>query len=414
MQKSHYEDLGKKLGIKLDYHDYDNNESGLFTTNSDLLRIVQLAKLRGITPEQQYNLKEHTQDITEPELKIISNELLRYKKQHNLIDFTDMITEFIRTDKSPKFDVVFIDEAQDLSRTQWSMAKSIWDKTNDTYIAGDDDQAIFRWAGADVDSFITQKGKIMQLMQSYRVPQVVHDIASKIVSRIQNRLPKEWRPKTQKGLLSYYDDFKEINMKEGNWLVLARTRFMLNDLEDKLYSQGLYYQNKFKTNNEQDLYEAIADWENVRKGVDISYEKVKRISSYMSPNNFNKEQLQYLDKDAMYNMVNLCKDKGLNTQKVWYEAFDDAPERKMRYIKRMRENGEKLNSAPRITLSTIHGVKGGEQDNVVLLTDLSKSTQRNYEQHPDDENRLFYVGATRTKNHLHVVRPKDIYKGYKI
>jgi superfamily I DNA/RNA helicase len=144
MQKSHYEDLGKKLGIKLDYHDYDNNESGLFTTNSDLLRIVQLAKLRGITPEQQYNLKEHTQDITEPELKIISNELLRYKKQHNLIDFTDMITEFIRTDKSPKFDVVFIDEAQDLSRTQWSMAKSIWDKTNDTYIAGDDDQAIFR------------------------------------------------------------------------------------------------------------------------------------------------------------------------------------------------------------------------------------------------------------------------------
>ena len=414
MQKSHYEDLGKKLGIKLDYHDYDNNESGLFTTNSDLLRIVQLAKLRGITPEQQYNLKEHTQDITEPELKIISNELLRYKKQHNLIDFTDMITEFIRTDKSPKFDVVFIDEAQDLSRTQWSMAKSIWDKTNDTYIAGDDDQAIFRWAGADVDSFITQKGKIMQLMQSYRVPQVVHDIASKIVSRIQNRLPKEWRPKTQKGLLSYYDDFKEINMKEGNWLVLARTRFMLNDLEDKLYSQGLYYQNKFKTNNEQDLYEAIADWENVRKGVDITYEKVKRIASYMSPNNFNKEQLQYLDKDAMYNMVDLCKDKGLNTQKVWYEAFDDAPERKMRYIKRMRENGEKLNSAPRITLSTIHGVKGGEQDNVVLLTDLSKSTQKNYEQHPDDENRLFYVGATRTKNHLHVVRPKDIYKGYKI
>ena len=414
MQKSHYEDLGKKLGIKLDYHDYDNNESGLFTTNSDLLRIVQLAKLRGITPEQQYNLKEHTQDITEPELKIISNELLSYKKQHNLIDFTDMITEFIRTDKSPKFDVVFIDEAQDLSRTQWSMAKSIWDKTNDTYIAGDDDQAIFRWAGADVDSFITQKGKIMQLMQSYRVPQVVHDVASRIVSRIQNRLPKEWRSKTQKGLLSYYDDFKEVNMREGNWLVLARTRFMLNDLEDKLYSQGLYYQNKFKTNNEQDLYEAIADWENVRKGVDISYEKVKRISSYMSPNNFNKEQLQYLDKDAMYNMVDLCKDKGLNTQKVWYEAFDDAPERKMRYIKRMRENGEKLNSAPRITLSTIHGVKGGEQDNVVLLTDLSKSTQKNYEQHPDDENRLFYVGATRTKNHLHVVRPKDIYKGYKI
>ena len=77
-----------------------------------------------------------------------------------------MITEFVKSDKSPKFDVVFIDEAQDLSLSQWDMAKSIWDKTGDTFIAGDDDQAIFRWAGADVDSFITQTGKIMQLTQS--------------------------------------------------------------------------------------------------------------------------------------------------------------------------------------------------------------------------------------------------------
>ena len=36
--------------------------------------------------------------------------------------------------------------------------KTIWNKTQDSFIAGDDDQAIFRWAGADVDSFIAQKG----------------------------------------------------------------------------------------------------------------------------------------------------------------------------------------------------------------------------------------------------------------
>ena len=58
----------------------------------------------------------------------------------------------------PKFDVVFIDEAQDLSLMQWDMAKTIWDKSEDNYIAGDDDQAIFKWAGADVN-FITLGGK---------------------------------------------------------------------------------------------------------------------------------------------------------------------------------------------------------------------------------------------------------------
>jgi superfamily I DNA/RNA helicase len=414
MQRRHYEDLGKKTSYNLDYHEYDNEHTGLFTTKSDLLRIVQIAKLRGITPEQQFNLKEHTQDITVKQLKQFVSDLNQYKKDYNLIDFTDMITEFVKSDKCPRFDVVFIDEAQDLSNSQWTMAKSIWDKTQDTYIAGDDDQAIFRWAGADVDSFIAQTGRMMRLTQSYRIPQVVHNVAMNIVNRIQNRLPKEWRPKTQRGLLSYYNDFEQVNMKQGNWLVLARTRFMLNDIEDKLYSQGLYYENKFKTNKEQDLYKAITDWENVRKGVDINYDQVIRIASYMSPNNYQKEELKYLDKDSTYNMQDLLSKKGLKTKDVWYNAFDEAPQKKVRYIRRMRENNEKLNSKPRIILSTIHGVKGGEQDNVVLLTDLSRNTQRNYEQNPDDENRLFYVGATRTKNHLHVIRPKDIYKGYKI
>ena len=134
----------------------------------------------------------------------------------------------------------------------------------------------------------------------------------------------------------------------------------------------------------------------------------------MSEKHFEKNCLKYMDKDARYTMQSLRERMWLKTDKVWYEALDGAPQKKVRYIRRMKENGEMLNSSPRITLSTIHGVKGGEQDNVVLLTDLSRNTQRNYEKNPDDENRLFYVGATRTKNHLHVIRPKDIYKGYKI
>ena len=414
MQRRHYEDLGKKANLVVDYHEYENEHTGLFTTKSDILRIIQLAKLRGITPEEQFNKQEHTQLVDIKTLKQFDHDLKQYKKDYNLIDFTDMITEFVKSDRSPRFDVVFIDEAQDLSRSQWTMARSIWDKTQDTYIAGDDDQAIFRWAGADVDSFIAQTGKIVQLTQSYRIPQVVHDVASRIVNKIQHRLPKEWRPKTQRGLLSYYDEFKNINMKHGNWLVLARTRFMLNELEEQLYAQGLYYENKYKTNKEQDLYKAVTDWENVRKGVHINYDQLERIASYMSNNHFEKQSLKYMDKDANYDMAGLRERAWLKTDKVWYEALDQAPSRSIRYIRRMRENGEKLNSSPRITLSTIHGVKGGEQDNVVLLTDLSRNTQINYEKNPDDENRLFYVGATRSKQHLHIVRPKDNYKGYKI
>ena len=53
-------------------------------------------------------------------------------------------------------------------------------------------------------------------------------------------------------------------------------------------------------------------------------------------------------------------------------------------------------------------------ENKTLLTDLSRQTLREYERVPDDVNRLFYVGATRTKEHLHIVEPKDIYKAFRI
>ena len=82
-------------------------------------------------------------------------------------------------------------------------------------------------------------------------------------------------------------------------------------------------------------------------------------------------------KDSFYNINQLKKDFGLRTNAVWYEGLDQAPIRRVEYIRKMRSNGEQLNKKPRILLSTIHGVKGGEAQNVVLLTDLSfKYTKR--------------------------------------
>ena len=70
----------------------------------------------------------------------------------------------------------------------------------------------------------------------------------------------------------------------------------------------------------------------------------------------------------------------------------------------MLRRKENLNRAPRITLSTIHGSKGGEADNVMLLTELPRVIDENYFENKDDERRVFYVGMTRAKKELHIVR----------
>ena len=67
----------------------------------------------------------------------------------------------------------------------------------------------------------------------------------------------------------------------------------------------------------------------------------------------------------------LKKDYGLKTDEEWYIAFDDLGDDEIRKIQRLIKNGEDLSKEPRIKISTIHGVKGNERDNVILLTDLS-------------------------------------------
>jgi len=415
MQQRHYKDLGSKLGFPVGYAVYQEDHDGTgcnFSSDSEYLRIIQLAQLRNITIEQQYALKEHTQDLSFSKLRIISNELKRYKKEYSLIDFNDMILDFTKSDKSPKFDVVFIDEAQDLSLMQWDMARSIWNKTTDSFIAGDDDQAIYKWAGADVDSFIALEGQYLPLTQSYRIPAKVHGLAMGIINKIRNRIDKTWKPKINEGTLQRHYNADTINMSSGEWLVLARTKYLLKDLEESLYQRGLYYSSKYRRGTEKDLHEAATAWESGLKGQPISYKQVESISKYMSDKHWHKKKIKGMAKESFYTIEQLVSDYGLQIKTTWYEAFDDAGQMKVDYLRKMRKNGEKLNEKPRIELSTIHGAKGGESQNVVLLTDLTQNTMKGYERDPDDENRLFYVGATRTKENLHIIEPKKYEKGY--
>ena len=412
MQKRHYEDLGRKLNLFLDYNEYDEEETGIFTTKSDYLRLIHLAKLRNITLEQQIKLGEHNTEVDYDTLVHLEQKIKDYKKLHNLIDYNDMILDFNKSDKTPKFDVVFIDEAQDLSLMQWDMAKTIWNKTEDTFIAGDDDQAIFRWAGADVDSFITQTGKLLNLTQSRRIPRAIHDFALGIIKRVSKRRYKEWGPRDYQGSLNFHDDIKGLNMSSGEWLILTRTRHMLEDVEEEMKERGWYFENRFKKLPEKDAAEAAAEWEAGRKGQPLNYKQIERIYSFMSSNHAEKIKLKGMTKEGLQDISALKKDYGLKTDTVWYKAFDDLGFRRKNYIRSMRRNGENLKNKPRIQLSTIHSVKGGERNNVVLLTDLTHNTNKSYLKNPDDETRLFYVGATRTKENLHIIRPNDYEKAY--
>ena len=81
------QEVADSIREKIDnpFNEYDEEETGLFTTKSDYLRIINLAKLRNITLDQQVKLGDHTTEIDYDTLVHLSNELTRYKQENNLI-----------------------------------------------------------------------------------------------------------------------------------------------------------------------------------------------------------------------------------------------------------------------------------------------------------------------------------------
>ena len=131
---------------------------------------MNTARVKRMDLLEYYDSRQNILDIERDTLYLLSEELKRYKKEKGLKDFTDLLEDFIEQTTKQNFKALFIDEAQDLSLIQWEMVRSLWANAEKTYIAGDDDQAIFKWAGADVDHFIALKEEVNDIKvldQSY-------------------------------------------------------------------------------------------------------------------------------------------------------------------------------------------------------------------------------------------------------
>jgi len=104
-------------------------------------------------------------------------------------------------------------------------------------------------------------------------------------------------------------------------------------------------------------------------------------------------------------MEELRSHHGLQATGNWQQVFDTLTDRQVSYIEAMIKNGENLNlkEEPRIRLSTIHGAKGDECDNVILSLELDTRSYEAYLKNRDPETRLMYTGMTRTRQNLYLV-----------
>lgn len=388
-----------------------------FGYGDKFLEIINMARILRQPLRKVYNDSIVPLKTDWARVEYVQRGLKHWKEVHGLHDYAGMLELFLQRQACPKLDVVFIDEAQDLSPIQWEMVRLLEKHSKDCYIAGDDDQAIFRYAGADVEHFVNLQGEVTLLKKSYRIPNLHHKLSQDVIGRVVGRRPKSFESKDEEGQVHWHRHSEEVDISQGDWLLLSRTTRGAEQIEEEVRRRGHLYTYNGSRSIDSKVLEAVRLWEHLRQGNRLSAEQVRLVYKQM----LLHQQISYGYKTmpdgkdgVFYSVEELQNEHGLLHTLPWDKGMGKISTVDKGYIKACLRKGEKLLENPRIRISTIHSSKGAQASNVMLLTDTMRrpySMWRKINHHEEDEARVFYVGLTRAQQKLHLIHPM-FSKGY--
>lgn len=397
MQTTHFRELGDALGYNFTGH-YDETmeRAPLYGGLGDkCMALYSLARAKDVPLDAAWRHLS-LDDVPLAQAERFCRALGAYKDAYNVLDFCDFL-DYVHTPLD--LDLLIIDEAQDLTVQQWAFAKRIGSRAKRVIVAGDDDQAIFEWAGADLRGFLSLAGSVRVLPKSHRLPQVLWNRATRISDTIRVRKTKDWGPTSQGGAVSYLDEPDQAPLLgTGTWLMLSRNRHQTADAIRACRDQGVVYQAEGRWSNRTDSVRAVVLYEALRKGRTVSGRDAGLVAR-MVPGlgEFDPPQGDVTWEDISW---------PFDGAPPWMEVLGAMGSDEMEYIRKLRRNRESLTNPGRVIVSTIHGAKGGEADNVLLTTEMSRRVYDGWQMQPDQEARVWYVGVSRAREHLHIVRPR--------
>lgn len=342
--------------------------------------------------------------------KILLNEGNSFSEKTMIIDFTDMLYLPFKWSLNPtkKFGFLFIDECQDLSKSQLAIALKYGKSTGRILAVGDPSQSIYGFTGADIESFNNVKkwtqAVELPLTTCFRCPIQVIDLARNIRKDIVGN------NQNQGNIIKIsFDDIVKI-AKPGD-LIISRFRdpivllvFSFIDKNIKVHvheDEAREIINEIKIifkHEELNMY-ISGNFAHLKKTVSNRWKWI--ITKNAEAITDSAERKIFIDNE-MHNL-----EQKLNFLNKKYELWKSECNTLLDILQKIKD----FISAPSdsIKLSTIHRAKGLENNCVFILNfdelPYQRLQQKNWEK--IQEINLKYVALTRTLDTLYLIENKQ-------
>jgi superfamily I DNA/RNA helicase len=387
---------------------------------------------------QNYKLIEKQVNVATDWMPAMQHKYQDWKQTKGMADFDDMLLEAYNSGKSPYGKVLVVDECQDLTKLMFKIITENWiPDMEQVYFAGDPRQTIFGFRGASSDFFDQLPGTIVQLQISHRLPDNIWRFAKAIVEQTGQSVP-ELQTNGKPGTLQtineqdYYDMIKSRQfvsdtfhlvrtnhqgLKIGIALMNAGIPFsgiMGWDYELKsLYSMFCKIRSQDRENqkfSEAELYALINAYpEGVFKAK--TEEIYRYLDTLSEPYSFSA--IKHLPRNDIFSEPELWKTICTADPLVEAEPMYCNPgSKRSKLINALNNNAQLFSVDNDVVLSTIHGVKGSERSTIFLHDSTRKDTVfdtrfNHTSTHSKNEACVFYVGATRARKSLYIVKTKS-------
>ena len=374
-----------------------------------------------------------------------------FKEDTGRIDFTDMIEvalEEIDMDAA----VLMLDEAQDMSRLEMELARKWGAQCQQIVVVGDPDQNLYQWRGSDPDAFFAGDAASQRVLeQSYRVPGAVHSAAVGWIRQIEGRVDAAYRPREAVGAVVHHpgthhrdaeavaDLVAELRAR-GSVMVLGSCGYMVNPLVAVLRRRAIPFWNPYRPtqgawnplNGARRLLAFLRPqdgvwgdearlwtWDDVYAWVEpmVAQGNLRRgmkalIQRRAAGGRFDDQEDKLIMRVA--EVLECFEDEcmeAIYSQDIdwWHAALKHDDHKRQQFVVDVakRHGGRTLREKPDVIVGTIHSVKGGEADHVILMPDLSQTAYAEgwltKGEGRDAVVRQFYVGMTRARHELHLL-----------